>query len=130
MIKRIVLLALAAAAAAQYNGGGSAGCDLCSASSGGGSMGGRSRPTAIRLRYTGSNSGATNNRQGARGGRVRTPAAPPPPRSRLLSSVQRLFYGCSYRFHLSGDNSRDRYASMTRGIRNRPQLMTETAPSS
>ena len=21
----------------------------------------------------------------------------------------RLFYGCSYRFHLSGDNSRDRY---------------------
>ena len=26
-----------------------------------------------------------------------------------LDSTHRLFYGCSYRFHLSGDNSRDRY---------------------
>ena len=53
MLKRIVLLVLAAAAAAQYDGGGSDGCDLCSSSSGSSSMGGRSRPTSIRLRYTG-----------------------------------------------------------------------------
>ena len=26
----------------------------------------------------------------------------------VLSAI-RLFYGCSYRYHLSGDNSRDRY---------------------
>jgi len=26
-----------------------------------------------------------------------------------LGPAERLFYGCSYRFHLSGDNSRDRY---------------------
>ena len=26
-----------------------------------------------------------------------------------VSSDTRLFYGCSYRFHLSGDNSRERY---------------------
>ena len=25
----------------------------------------------------------------------------------------RLFYGCSYRFHLSGDNSRDRYIKVS-----------------
>ena len=77
MLERIVLLALAAAAAAQYDGGGSDGCDLCSAG-GGGSMGGSSRPTSIRLRYTGSNTGATNNRQGARGSRVRSPPLRPP----------------------------------------------------
>jgi len=29
-------------------------------------------------------------------------------RDRALGML-RLFYGCSYRFHLSGDNSRDRY---------------------
>ena len=29
----------------------------------------------------------------------------------LLSLRLRLFYGCSYRFHLSGDNSRDRLLS-------------------
>ena len=28
---------------------------------------------------------------------------------RVIYIVLRLFYGCSYRFHLSGDNSRDRY---------------------
>ena len=28
---------------------------------------------------------------------------------RTTYCVLRLFYGCSYRFHLSGDNSRDRY---------------------
>jgi len=81
MLKRIVLLALAAAAAAQYDGGGSDGCDLCSSSSGSSSMGGRSRPTSIRLRYTGSNTGSTNNRQGARGSRVRSH---PPPSLHLL----------------------------------------------
>ena len=31
------------------------------------------------------------------------------PRVDELTIPGLLFYGCSYRFHLSGDNSRDRY---------------------
>ena len=30
-------------------------------------------------------------------------------RVRTFTPVVRLFYGCSYMFHLSGDNNRDRY---------------------
>ena len=33
----------------------------------------------------------------------------------IPSTVVRLFYGCSYTFHLSGDNSRDRYKGLFYG---------------
>ena len=39
------------------------------------------------------------------------PTPLPRPGLRAAESLRttRLFYGCSYMFHLSGDNSRDRY---------------------
>jgi len=40
----------------------------------------------------------------------------------------RLFYGCSYRFHLSGDNSRDRYIKGSCPNRSRSSRGRCTAP--